>query len=177
MIVLEFYGKIKAAEFFIRFIPIPDCLLFSPASGVGEWELSALTKLKELEMNEQLKKAAAYILLCGVIAVLSCPAAEVCVGILRGVITFIGDLAVLSMFSLYFPPAASELSESRPERIKKRRAIFCAADCVSLALKITFAALCAISGGVIIHAAALIVDCVFSRVLFLGECASQSSFL
>lgn len=128
-------------------------------------------------MNEQLKKSAAYIVLCGVIAALSCPAAEMCGGIFSDVITFVGDLAVLSMFSLYFPMAASRLCESRPESIKKRRAIFCAADCVSLALKITFAALCALSGGVILHAAALIVDCVFSRVLFLGECASQSSIL
>lgn len=114
-------------------------------------------------MNEQFKKNAANIVLCGVIAALSCPAAEVCEGVFRGVITFIGDLAVLSMFSLYFPQAAGLLSETRPER---RRAIFCAADCVSLTLKITFTALCAISGDVLLHAAAPVVDCVFSRVLF-----------
>lgn len=120
-------------------------------------------------MNELFKKNASYILLCGVVAVLSCPAAEVCEGIFRDIITFIGDLAVLSMFSLYFPAAASRLSESRPESIKKRRAIFCAADCVSLALKIAFSALCAISGGVMIHSAALLVECVFFRILSFKE--------
>lgn len=119
---------------------------------------------KELKMNERFKKTAVYIVLCGAIAILSCFAAEVCEGIFRNVITFIGDLAVLSMFSLYFPTAAGSLSENRPE---SRCAIFCAADCVSLAAKIAFAALCAISGGVMIHAAALIVDSVFSRIYFL----------
>lgn len=128
-------------------------------------------------MNEQIKKTAAYIVLCGVIAALSCPAAEVCSGFSRGVITFIGDLAVLSMFSLCFPLTAGFLSETRPE---SRRAVFCAADAVSLALKITFAALCALSGGVMLHAAALLVECVFSRILFFvrfRDCVSPNSNL
>lgn len=112
-------------------------------------------------MNERFKKTAAYIVLCGVIAALACLAAELQGGIFRLVVTFFGDIAVLSMFSLYFPLAARSLSERLPE---KRRAIFCATDCVSLSLKIAFAALCAISGGVLLHAAALTVDCVVSRI-------------
>lgn len=127
-------------------------------------------------MNERFKKTAVYIVLCGAIAVLSCFAAQA-QPLGRGVIIFIGELAVMAMFSLYFPLAASSLSEARPD---SRRALFCAADCVSLSLKIAFAALCAISGGVMLHAAALIVDCVFSRILFFGcfrECASAHSNL
>lgn len=115
-------------------------------------------------MNERFKKTAVYIVLCGAIAVLSCFAAEAQPHAVRAVITFIGDLAVMSMFSLYFPLAASSLAGARPE---SRRAVFCAADCVSLAAKIAFAALCAISGGVMIHAAALIIDSVFSRIIVL----------
>ena len=111
-------------------------------------------------MNERFKKTSVYIILCAVIAVLSCPAAAV----LGNGCVFIGDLAVLSMFSLYFPLAALELSETRP---LYRAKIFCAADCLSLVIKTAFCALCAISGGVMIHAAALIVDCVFSRIYAL----------
>lgn len=127
-------------------------------------------------MNERFKKTAVYIVLCSAIAVLSCFAAESQPKVVRVVITFIGDAAALSMFSLYFPLAANSLAacsrdKSRPE---SRRALFCAADCISLAAKIAFAALCAISGGVMIHAAALIIDSIFSRICvlkFFGESA------
>lgn len=117
-------------------------------------------------MNERLKKISVYIVLCAVIAVLSCPAAEAFSGMIRGGITFIGDLAVLSMFSLYFPLAASLLSETRRG---SRAAIFCAADCVSLVIKTAFCALCAISGGMMTHAAALMIDCIFSRIYLLSS--------
>lgn len=112
-------------------------------------------------MNERFKKTAVYIVLCGATAVLSCFAAEALPSAARAVITFFGDVSAMLMFSLYFPLAADLLSKARPE---SRRAVFCAADCASLSLKAAFVGLCAISGGVMIHAAALIVDSVFSRI-------------
>lgn len=108
-------------------------------------------------MNEQFKKTAAIVALCGVIAFLSCLASDACGGILRAVITFIGDLAVLSLFSAMTRTLSRMFT-------KNRRAALCALDCVSLALKIAFSSLCALSGGVLLHAAALMVDCVFSRI-------------
>lgn len=120
----------------------------------------------------EIKKAAAHIAVGGVIAALSCLAADHQSGIFRLVITFIGDLAVLSMFSV--------LTRTLSRRFTTNHAAICAVDCISLSLKIAFSSLCALSGGVMLHAAALIVDCVLSRVLLFGrfrECASAQSNL
>lgn len=65
----------------------------------------------------------------------------------------ISDLAVLSMMTLYF----SAVRGSLPRRFLP------AAELAEFALKVTFAALCAQSGGVLIHAAALITDRFFER--------------
>lgn len=99
----------------------------------------------------EIKKTAAHIAVCGVIAALSCLAAEFQGGIFRAVIVFIGDLAVLSMLTAAFSLARDSLKPRVWE-------------CVVISLKIAFSALCALSGGVILHAAALIVDCVISRI-------------
>lgn len=104
----------------------------------------------------EIKKTAAHIAICGVIAALSCLTAETQGGVFRLVITFIGDLAVLSMFSV--------LARTLSRRFATDHAVNCAVDCVSLSLKIAFSSLCALSGGVMLHAAALIVDCVISRI-------------
>lgn len=99
----------------------------------------------------EIKKTAAHIAVGGVIAALSCLAAEFQGGIFRLVITFIGDLSVLSMFTAVFAAARGFLS---PRVL----------GCVEISVKIVFSALCALSGGVMLHAAALIVDCVISRI-------------
>lgn len=99
----------------------------------------------------EIKKTAAHIAVCGVIAGLSCFASAGTDGIFRVIIVFIGDLSVLSMFTAAFAAARDFF---RP----------CASDCVEISLKIAFSALCALNGGVMLHAAALIVDCVLSRI-------------
>ncbi len=99
----------------------------------------------------EMKKTAAHIAVCGVIAALSCLAAELQGGIFRAVIKFIGDLSVLSMFTAAFAAARNFFRS-------------CALDCVEISLKIAFSALCALNGGVMLHAAALIVDCILSRI-------------
>lgn len=109
----------------------------------------------------ELKKTAAHIAICGVIAGLSCLGAEALGGAFRIIITFIGDLAVLSLFSVM----ALTLSRTFTTKRVAHCALDCALDCVCLSLKIAFSSLCALSGGVLLHAAALIVDCVLSRVL------------
>lgn len=104
----------------------------------------------------EIKKTAAHVAVGGVIAALSCLASEFHGGIFRSVITFIGDLAVLSMFTAVFA-AARDFFNPR------------VLDCVEISLKIAFSALCALSGDVLLHAAALLVECVFSKVWSFKE--------
>ena len=100
-------------------------------------------------------ETALYIILCGMIALLSC-------FIARSIVAeFIGSLFVFIMFTLYFTMTAREFSAQNPE---KRGVIFCVCDGIVLVLKITFVALCAQNGGVMIHAAAFIADIVFSKI-------------
>ena len=115
----------------------------------------------------EIKKTAAHIAVCGVIAAFSCLAAETQGGVFRLVITFIGDLAVLSMFSV--------LARTLSRIFTKNLTASCASDCVFLSLKIAFSSLCALSGGVMLHAAALIVDCVFARILFFWRSRESAS--
>lgn len=119
---------------------------------------------KFIPFNEKCRRTTAFIAMCAVIALLTCFASETPAAV-TAAITFAGDIAVLAMFSLYFAMTAGAFAGEYPER---RAAIFCAADCAALVLKIAFAAFCAFgaeSGGVFIHAAALIADSIFSRVL------------
>lgn len=111
-------------------------------------------KTDNVSLTQKRADTVLYIALCATIALLTCFTAGL------PVTEFIGSLAVLAMFTLYFTMAAGTFAEQHPE---KRAVIFCAADSVSLALKIAFTALCAINGGVMIHAAALTVDMIFSR--------------
>ena len=122
---------------------------------------------KPIPFTENCRRTTVFIALCAVIALLTCFASETHIAAVRAAITFAGDIAVLAMFSLYFAMTADAFASEYPDR---RPVIFCAADCAALVLKITFAAFCAYgaeSGGVIIHAAALIADSIFSRVLIL----------
>lgn len=109
----------------------------------------------------ELNKTAAHVLICGVIAGLSCLAAEAAGGVFRIIITFIGDLAVLSLFSVMERTLSLKFTDNHEAN--------CALDCVCLSLKIAFSSLCALSGGVLLHAAALIADCVVSRICILKE--------
>ena len=117
-------------------------------------------KMKEIPFDGKCKDTAANIIICALIALLSC-LAETPFGAVNAVIAFAGELAVLMMFTLYFAMTAEAFSKAYPER---RARIFCIADCAALVLKITFAALCTLAGDVLIHAAALIADAVISRV-------------
>lgn len=119
---------------------------------------------QKIPFNDKCKKTTAYIALCAVIALLACFAAETSTAAIHASVTFVGDLAVLAMFTLYFAMTANAYAAAYPEN---RPVIFCAADCAALVLKIAFAALCAKSGGVMIHAAALIINVIFSRVYAL----------
>lgn len=118
-------------------------------------------KIQTIPFNDKCKSTAAYIILCALIALLSCFAAETPFVAVRTAVTFAGDLAVLTMFTLYFVMTASALSEADRERRSK---IFCTADCCALVLKIVFTALCSLSGDLTAHITALIADTVFSRV-------------
>ncbi len=101
------------------------------------------------------------IALCATTALLMCFLGEFPNAAVGAAATFAGDIAVMTMFTLYFAMIKNELSENYPE---SRAKIRCAAESVELTLKIAFTALCALSGSVMIHAAALIANVIFSKV-------------
>lgn len=121
-------------------------------------------KSNTIPFTDKCKSAAAYIILCALIALLSCFAAETPLTAVHAAVTLAGDLAALTMFTLYFSMTAKAFSEAAPERRSK---IFCTADCAALVLKIMFAALCSLSGDIVAHVTALIADTLFSRVYFM----------
>lgn len=116
--------------------------------------------MKEIPFTDKCKNTAANIIICALIALLSCFAAITPYRALNLAITFAGEIAALAMFTLYFAMTADAFSEVYPER---RAKIFCIADCIALVLKIVFAALCSLTGDIAIHAAALIADTVVSH--------------
>ena len=117
--------------------------------------------IQRIPFTEKCKATAFHITLCAAIALLSCFAAETPIPAVNAVVTLAGDLAVLTMFTLYFAMTANAFSEAYPEH---RPNIFCTADCAAFVLKIVFAALCSLSGGILIHAAALAADAVVSKM-------------
>lgn len=115
---------------------------------------------KEIRFNEKCARDTSYIALCAATALLSCLWGEL--GAFARAAEFVGDIAVMAMFTLYFAMTARAFSEAYPEhRSKIRRA----ADCAALLLNTAFAALCAINGGIVLHAVALGTDIVFSRII------------
>lgn len=117
--------------------------------------------MQRIPFNENCKNTAANIIICALIALLSCFAAITPYRTVNLIIAFAGELAVLAMFTLYFAMTADAFSEVYP---KRRTKIFCTADCIALALKIVFATLCSLTGDIAVHAAALIADTVISRI-------------
>ena len=117
--------------------------------------------MKEIPFTDKFKNTAANIVICALTALLSCFTAITPYRAVNLIISFAGEVAALAMFTLYFAITADAFSEVYPER---RARIFCAADCIALALKIVFAALCSLTGDIAVHAAALIADTVISRV-------------
>ena len=117
--------------------------------------------MKEIPFTDKCKNTAANIIICALIALLSCFAAITPYRAVNLTVTFVGEVAALAMFTLYFAMTADAFSKTYPER---RARIFCTADCIALVLKIVFASLCALSGDIAVHAAALIADTVISRV-------------
>ena len=117
--------------------------------------------MQRIPFNENCKNTAANIIICALTALLSCFASDTPYRAVNLTVTFAGEVAALAMFTLYFAMTADAFSEVYPER---RAKIFCTADCIALALKIVFASLCALTGDIAVHAAALIADTVISRV-------------
>lgn len=76
-------------------------------------------------------------------------ALTVCLAEPSAAAVFISDLAVLAMISL---------CEKSAVRFAGGAKAVCVKDCAAFAAKIAFVTLCALSGGVIIHAAALIIN-------------------
>ena len=121
-------------------------------------------EVQTTRFNEQREQTTIKIALCGTTALLMCFLSEFPNAAVAVITAFIGDTAVMTMFTLYFAMSAKELAGFRPE---SRAKIEFAAESIELALKIAFAALCSLSGGVMIHAAALIVNVVFTKVYVL----------
>ena len=117
--------------------------------------------IQRIPFNDKCKNTAANIVICALIALLTCFVPETPFLAVNLAVTFAGELAALAMFTLYFAMTADAFSRAYPER---RARIFCIADCAALVLKIAFAALCTLAGEILIHAAALIADAVISRV-------------
>ena len=117
--------------------------------------------MKRIPFNDKCKNTAANIIICALTALLSCFAAITPYRAVNLVVTFAGEVAALAMFTLYFAMTADAFSDAYPER---RARIFCIADCAALVLKIVFVTLCALSGDIAVHAAALIADTVISRI-------------
>lgn len=92
---------------------------------------------------------------CVYIAFLAAIALTACLAPPVPLTALISDLAVLSMMTLYF----SAVRSGRSERF------LWAAELAEFALKVTFAALCAQSGSVLLHAAALITDRFFEKCI------------
>ena len=114
-----------------------------------------------ITFNDNCKNTAANIVICALAALLMCFVGETPYRAVNLAAAFAGEVAALAMFTLYFAMTADAFSEAYPER---RARIFCIADCTALALKIVFISLCALTGDIAIHAAALIADTVISRV-------------
>lgn len=126
-------------------------------------------KEKQMEVqttrfNEQREGTTIKIALCGTTALLMCFLGEFPNAAVAVAATLIGDMAVMTMFTLYFAMSAKELASVRPESRKK---VDFAAESIDLALKIAFAALCSLTGSVIIHAVALIVSVILSKIYVL----------
>lgn len=114
---------------------------------------------KEIRFNEKCARDTSYIALCAAAALLSCLWGEL--GAFAWAAEFVGDIAVMAMFTLYFAMTARAFSEAYPEHRSKIRRV---SDCAALLLNTAFTALCAINGGIVLHAAALGADIVFSRI-------------
>ena len=127
--------------------------------------------MKRIPFNDKCKNTAANIIICALTALLSCFAAITPYRAINLAVTFAGEVAALAMFTLYFAMTADAFSEAYPER---RTRIFCIADCTALVLKIVFASLCALTGDIAIHAAALIADTVFSRI-YIAKTAQRKN--
>ena len=117
--------------------------------------------MNRIPFNDKCKNTAANIVICALTALLTCFVPETPFLAVNLAVTFAGEHAALAMFTLYFAMTEDAFSEAYPER---RTRIFCAADCIALVLKIVFASLCALTGDIFIHAAALIADTVISRI-------------
>lgn len=117
--------------------------------------------MNRIPFNDKCKNTAASIVICALTALLSCFVGETPYRAVNLAAAFGGELAALSMFTLYFAMTADAFSGVYPER---RGKIFCISDCAALALKIVFTALCSLTGDIAIHAAALIADVIISRL-------------
>ena len=127
--------------------------------------------MQRIPFNENCKNTAANIIICALTALLSCFASETPYRAVNLTVTFVGEVAALAMFTLYFAMTADAFSEVYPER---RAKIFCIADCAALVLKIVFAAFCSLSGDIAVHAAALVADTVISRVYMAKQLQSKT---
>lgn len=117
--------------------------------------------MNRIPFNDKCKNTAANIIICALIALLSCFTSATPFRAVNLIVTFAGEVAALAMFTLYFAMTADAFSGAYPER---RTKIFCIADCAALVLKIVFVTLCSLSGDIAVHAVALIADTVISRV-------------
>ena len=117
--------------------------------------------IQRIPFNDKCKNTAANIVICALAALLMCFVGGTPYRAVNLAAAFAGEVAALAMFTLFFAMTADAFSEAYPER---RARIFCIADCTALVLKIVFAVLCALTGDIAVHAAALIADTVISRV-------------